>query len=140
MSSLRRKLIRIAASLPRGSDDRKTLLKILVEEGKKAGFWEDRAEWWTSHGWETLKGSAFAKAKRILNEEMDYAKKFGRKSVFARDSLGVFRLRAIGNDGRIYAYKAHSLQEVEKMAPRLARAAAVGEPEKGMYFNGFART
>ena len=88
---------------------------------------------WVSRGWELLEGSAFAKVKRLLGgEEMHYAKKFGRKTVFLRDS-GVFRLRSIGPEGEVYQLKEFSPSRVEQGAKDIARAAMTGVQGKGMY-------
>jgi hypothetical protein len=95
-------------------------------------------EFFQNNGWEVLEGAAKAKAERVTGENrLDYAKRFGRKTVFLRDS-GVLRLRAIGPSGEVYQMKLFSSNGLEKAARELALAAATGEPQKGMYVHKMA--
>lgn len=65
--------------------------------GKTAmGFYE-KAE---SEGWEKLEGEAYAKASRITGTDVDVAKKFGRKTVFARFH-GTVTLYVVRDDGTV---------------------------------------
>jgi hypothetical protein len=84
--------------------------------------------------WETLSGAALAKAILVTGENrLDYARKFGSKTVFIRDCGGVQRLRAVGNDGLVYQLKVYTgmaatgnTKELDISAAALARAAETG--------------
>ncbi len=85
-------------------------------------------------GWERLEGSALTKARRVTGTEVQYARRFGRKTVFLRDSgLGAYRLRAVGPRGEVYQMKVGNWTELDKWAGVLAHAAKLGEPGEGMY-------
>jgi len=102
----------------------------------------------TSHGWELLEGDALRKALRVTGESwrgLDdeslervrcWAKKFGRKTVFAFDT-GVFRLRVTGNEpGQVFQMKTYgSLETLDTDARLLLEAVHAGEPNvpKGIY-------
>ena len=117
----RKALIRLASSLPKGSEERQVILAGL----KKSGSWVEE------QGWVPLTGSAKAKAETVTGEfRLDYAKRFGRKTVFMRDS-GLFRLRAVGPMGEVYQMKVLGGQ-LEKYAKEVALAAKLGNPTKGM--------
>lgn len=61
----------------------------------------------TVNGWERLTGKALEKASRVVAPHTpEYAKKFGRKTVFLYDG-GVIRLYAVG-EGRIWSMKVYS--------------------------------
>jgi len=105
------------------------LRHILASEG----LLKTASDTFVDMGWEVLTGAAKSKAERVTGEDrLDYAKRFGRKTVFLRDS-GVLRLRAIGPAGEVFQLKLHGSQNLDKEAAQLARAAALGVPEKGMY-------
>lgn len=92
MSSLRTSLIRLAHSTP---ELRPRILPLL----KTAGFDEQLSEA-LANGWEELRGAAYAKASQIIRADVDVAKKYGRKTVFARFH-GTVTLYVVRDDGTV---------------------------------------
>lgn len=92
MNSLRSKLIRLAHANP---DIRPTILHLI----RTAGVDEMMSEA-VANGWEELRGIAYAKASQITGADVDVAKKFGRKTVFARFH-GTVTLYVVRDDGRV---------------------------------------
>lgn len=100
----------------------------LVKNGKTAG--DDFYTKALANGWEELRGDAYAKASRITGADVDFAKKYGRKTVFARyhGTVTLYVVRDDGtvaqdwfmtlpNDGAIKEFVRVSLQEpLEKTA------------------------
>lgn len=84
------------------------------------------------NGWEQLEGKALNKALEVTGEStLHFAKKFGVKTVFARDCCGVVRFRAIGPKGEVYGLKVFCGENLDRCAMELSRAAALGEIENG---------
>jgi hypothetical protein len=106
----------------------------------------------TNHHWELVTGAALAKVKRVFGDQLEtkpdeglivYARKFGRKTVFARDS-GVIRLYVAGDDGNIYSLKSYSMADAREGIDDLLEAASTGPTEAtrkaGVYLNGRLRS
>ena len=97
--------------------------------------------------WEKLEGKARDKFQRVFEEPMKgfdsypiYARKFGRKTVFAKDS-GVIRLYIAGSDGVIYSAKLMSFpNDRNPVVHALLQASVSGLCEDalklGVYSNG----
>jgi hypothetical protein len=104
-----------------------------------------------SGGWETLEGRGLAKFLQVFEGQFPgpasqyegdvYAKKFGRKTVFVKDS-GVLRLYCAGDDGNIYSLKIHTgFPPPDNDCRELVDAAAglldpIAYRKSGVYMNG----
>jgi hypothetical protein len=67
-----------------------------------------------------------------------YSKKFGRKTIFARDH-GVWTFYVVGDDGRIYSEKCCGLpNDFNLLLVTAVRGPQTGLLNCGVYFNGMA--
>ena len=102
----------------------------------------------TASGWEPLSGHGLEKFYRVFgfgpedavsSNGIDWsvsAKKFGRKTVFVRDT-GVLRLYVAGDDGYAYSLKEWEMNPDKMDIPALLDAATTGviPPKSGIYKN-----
>jgi hypothetical protein len=82
-----------------------------------------------AEGWEKLEGAAAEKAKHLFGGgwwPMDYAKKYGRKTVFLDDHGGLFKLY-VTEDGKTYEEDhVMGMGELDKAARELVQRALTG--------------
>ena len=93
MNPLRSKLIRLAHANP---DIRPTILPLIT---KRAGL-DDFIRSAEDEGWEVLEGDALSKAMQVTGAKVNLAKKFGRKTVFARYH-GMVTLYVVADNGYV---------------------------------------
>jgi hypothetical protein len=72
----------------------------LARSLRRAGGDDEMMSKAVANGWEGLQGSAYVKASQLTGANVDVAKKFGRKTVFARFH-GTVTLYVVCDDGRV---------------------------------------